>query len=247
MNRQFLRSFVRRLGFDGMARDRFDLLAASADAAPTYPRLLAQFFSLYAATRPEIWLLQLGANDGSRDDHAGFLREPAHVRSILVEPQTACVARLRQQAAAHPNWTVLPCAFAEQDGTATLHRFDRAEEKGIQLDVFASFDRALLEEKKRYFPLEAGIVAEQVEACSLPTLLRRGGAPRVDILLCDIEGLDHAVIAQLPRLDPLPEIVAFEHRWLTVAQRRASYALLDSLGYAVLHGNEDAWCYRLRT
>jgi FkbM family methyltransferase len=229
-----------------MERDRFDRLCAGQHVASTLPRVLRDFFALYVAVTPEIWLLQLGANDALRDDFSDFLRKPANVTSLLVEPQRACVEKLTASARENPRWRILPFAFAEQDGTATLFQFDAPAEKGIQLDVFASFDRNMLEEKKRYFNLQASIVGETVEACTLATLLARGSAPRLDVLVCDIEGLDHAVIRQLTELRPLPVIVVFEQRWLTVTQRRGCYQLLDSLGYGILHGAEDAWCFRLR-
>lgn len=247
MLRQTLRKLLRSLGFDGMERDRFDRLKAAARAGITSPRILRDFFRLYATSSEHIYLLHVGANDGVKDDFNSFMRQPANVESILVEPQRHCLAKLSAISRDNPRIRVLPVAFGETDGETTLYRFDREFENDIQLDVFSSFDRKMLEEKKRYFSLTAGIVGERVETCTLRTLLARGGAPRMDILICDIEGLDHLVIAQLvATIHPLPVIIVFEQRWLTVDQRRKCYDLLDEQGYGILHGAEDAWCFRLR-
>jgi len=248
MFRQILRKSLRTLGFDGMERDRFDRLRAAERAATTYPRILRDFFHFYATSSESIYLLHVGANDGVKDDFNSFMRQSAKVMSILVEPQRHCFAKLSAIAHQNQRISVLSVAFGETDGETTLYRFDRQFENGIQLDVFSSFDRRMLEDKKRYFSLAAEIVGERVETCTLRTLLVRGGAPRMDILICDIEGLDHLVIAQLvATIRPLPVIIVFEQRWLTAEQRRKCYDLLDEQGYGILHGTEDAWCYRFRS
>lgn len=247
MMRKFARRLIRSLGYDGMERDRFDRLLATEQACLTYPRLLRDFFLLHVERMPHLYFLHLGANDGVKDNFTAFLREPANVESILVEPQRPCLPKLAALQTQNPRIRVLPLAFGQTDGEALLYRFDHEFEKGIQLDVFSSFDRAMLEEKKNYFSLKSAIVSDRVETGTLPTLLARGGAPRLDILVCDIEGLDHQVIEQLvTKIRPLPIIVVFEQRWLTVEQRRHTYQLLDAHGYAVLHGAEDAWCFRRR-
>lgn len=246
MIRSFLRGLLRRLGYDAMARDRFDLLRAGEETSRTYLKLLREVFALYAANADHVYLLHIGANDGVKDDFTASLREPANVAPILVEPQRHCLAKLSSLQAENPRVRVLPVAFGESDGESTIYRFDREFENGIQLDVFSSFDRRMVLAKKRYFRLAAEVVEDPVETCTLRTLLNRGGAPRLDVLLCDIEGLDDLVIKQLlSTIRPLPVIVVFEHRWLTDERRRACYRSLADAGYSILHGTEDAFCFRL--
>ena len=248
MLREIVRSLLHRFGYDAMERDRLDLLRAAEQASETHLQLFRDIFRFYSATSKELHLLHLGANDGIKDDFSGFIRETPNVHSILVEPQSHCLPKLAQLQSANPRIRVLPVAFGETDGTATMYGFDRQREKDIQLDVFSSFDRAMLEQKRAYFGLSAQIVPHAVETCTLRTLLARGGAPRLDLLLCDIEGLDDIVIRQLlGTISPLPSVVVFEHRWLGDERRRAIYGSLRNAGYSILHGAEDAFCFRFGT
>lgn len=246
MSRKIFRRLIRGLGYDGTERDRFDRMRAAEEVAPSQQRTLRDFFRLYAATTDRVYLLQLGANDGTKDDFTAFMRQPAHVEGVLVEPQQTCLARL--SGVVDPTRIrLLPVALGEHDGQGILYRFDRESENGIQLDVFSSFDRRRCEEVRRRLSLTAGIEAVPVETCMLPTLLARGGLPRLDVFVCDLEGYDHVAIEQLvAAVRPLPVIVVFEHRWLSTAQRRRSYQLLEEKGYAVLPGPDDACCFRLR-
>jgi FkbM family methyltransferase len=246
MPRKLLRSLLRSLGYDGMSRDRFDRLRIAEQVAPSHQRILHDYFSLYAAQTDRIHLLHLGANDGVKDDFTAFMRNHPKVESALVEPQLHCLEPLRRLQTLNPRLRVLPCAFGDKDASATLYRFAIEEEKNIQLNVFSSFERDMVEDKKRYFSLQAEIIAETVDACTLPTLLQRAGFPQADILISDIEGFDHAVVCQALALKPLPVIFIFEQRWLSASVRSRCYEMLDHHGYGVLHGDQDALCFRLR-
>lgn len=245
--RSFLRELVRSLGYDGTEKGRFDRLCAAERASETSHSTLRHFFSLYIGQGATARLMQIGANDGALDDYVGFMRDHPRVESALVEPQPSCHTALRRLATANPRIQVLPYALADASGTRTLYRFSRPEERGIQLNVFSSFDRARLDQAKRDLSLQSRIVYDEVEAHALPELLRRAKFSSIDILVADCEGYDHAVVAQaLATLDPLPVILVFEHRWLARKTRNDCYDALDRAGYGIVQGPLDAVCFRSR-
>lgn len=243
MNRQFLRSFVRRLGFDGMSRDRFDRLAAAQIAAETQEQIRPLFYN-WARRDEESYLVQIGANDGTKHDHIRELRDLTNVRSLLIEPNPACLASLHAAVAGNARVCVLPHALAATNSSTEIHRFNGEMEAGLQLNLFTSFSRAHVEHFRRYYRLQTPIVSQQVATRTLASLLREADFPRVDLLFCDIEGYDHLAVDQALALPEPPRLLVFEHFWLSPDQRERCYRALTASGYGLFHGANDTFCAR---
>jgi FkbM family methyltransferase len=242
MLRHLLRKFIRAIGFDGMDVRRFDRLAEAELAGTTHHRLLPHVFARALPASGPAYLMQIGANDGASHDSFAFMHGHPQVHSALVEPQPSCLAALGRLCAGNPRMQIIPHALSAADGTLTLHRFLGETENGRDLSLFTSFDRHHLEHMSRYYQLKTPIAAEQVPASTLASLLARSGFPRLDVLLCDIEGLDHLAVMQGLALSHLPRLIIFEHYWLTPELRKQCYELLDRHGYAVIHGTHDTIC-----
>jgi len=242
--RKLLRSVIRRLGFDGMDRERFDRLAAAAAAGETQEKLRPLFYGWAQQSVRPLFLVQIGANDGSSHDHATALREQANIQSLLVEPNPRCHDALRAICTANPRVQFLPHALGSGDDTTQLYRFAADTEKGLQLDLFTSFSREHVEHFRRYYHLSTQITTQPVETRTISSLLKVSNFPRLDLLISDIEGYDHLAVEQALALPEPPKLIVFEHYWLESARRERCYQRLTEAGYGIFHGATDTFCAR---
>lgn len=246
--KNFFRSWLRRMGYDAVDVRRFDRAMGAEVSWPTHERLLGYLLDRALETngnhRPSF--LQIGANDGVKDNFTGFVLARSGVDITLVEPDPHCATKLSHDFRGSPNVTIIQAALAERDGMAEFFYFEPQEEKGIQLNVFSSFDRALLLEKKRVFALSSSITSRQVRCSRLESIKANSGVLKWDAIVSDIEGYDHEVVRQVCELpaSELPRLLVFEHSWLPPEIRRSCYISLKRCGYAIVAGAHDTISFR---
>lgn len=242
--KSFIRRLVRKFGYDAVDTRRFDRAMGAEASWPSHGKFLSYLMESVVADSQTPCLLQIGANDAVKDNFTSEWLERSGMRIALVEPNPSCVEKLRRKFEDKPNVVILPYALDSEKRQAGFYLFDAAEEKGIQLDVFSSFDRDLLEEKKRCFGLNSGIVAIDVPCDSMEGLSRLAGVEEWDIVVSDVEGFDHEVVRQVCALALPPSLFVFEHSWLIPEVRKACYRKLENRGYAILAGAYDTIAFR---
>lgn len=245
--RSSLRKSLRSFGYDAVDTRRFDRAMGATSSWPTHRRLLDHLLREVAKNSDDFALLQIGANDGVKDNISSVALQLPSVQLGLVEPNPFCVTKLESGVARdRKNVTILPVAFAAEKGNANFYVFDKAFEKGIQLDVFSSFQPELLYKQKSYFHLESEVVRLDVECETLAGITRRCKVDRWDVIISDIEGFDHEVVRQvcLGQVD-LPALFVFEHEWLSLAQRDQCHEQLEARGFALICGAHDTIAWRI--
>jgi len=247
--RSSLRKILRSFGYDAVDTRRFDRAMGATSSWPTHRRLLDHLLREVAKNSDDFALLQIGANDGIKDNISSVALQLPSARLGLVEPNPYCVAQLESGVARdRKNVTILPVAFAAEKGNAKFYVFDKAFEKGIQLDVFSSFQPELLYKQKRYFHLESEVVRLDVECETLAGITRRCDIKRWDVIISDIEGFDHEVVRQVCDGQTLPPaLMVFEHEWLSPEQRKECYENLAASGYALIAGAHDTIAWHMTT
>jgi len=148
-------------------------------------RSLAAVRDFYRALVPPGALaFDVGAN-------VGHVSEPllsAGARVVAVEPQPACVARLRARCGRR-RFTVTQAAVGRTNGTATLHLRPHHANASLRVEW-----------------LGPAIGTLPVPMVTLASLIERHGAPHY--LKVDVEGVEEEVLATLPH--PLP-LLSFEY------------------------------------
>lgn len=174
-------------------------------------RLLAAFKDAY----PEAVFAQIGANDGHAHDPLHPV--PSGWTGVMVEPQPAVFARLRETVGDRAGIRLVNAAVSADAGTVPF---------------FAPADDALgsLE------PVE-GATRIDVRAITFADL----GLTRLDLLLIDTEGHDWVVLRQV---DLRPRLIVYEHLHLQAGDRRAARDHLRGLGYELLEEGLDTLALR---
>jgi len=188
----------------------------------------------------DIFFLQIGAHDGrDKDPVAPFVREH-HWRGLLVEPQKQVFAKLLENYADEKQLLFENSAIAEKDGTLVLYAFE-----GVSPDNPASMATS---SRRHYLTLNSEgrrgkVVAQEVPALSLESLLNKHHVERVDLLQIDTEGYDFNIIKMIDFNRIKPKIIHFESNYLNRSQKEECVRLLDKQGYAFLTLGIDSIAY----
>jgi FkbM family methyltransferase len=179
--------------------------------------------------------VQIGAHEASGDAEPSLLSAVCRHRGVLVEPQPALAAALRDRFKSDPGMQVVECAVGDSKGALPFYFVDdplRALPDWVS--QIASFDKSHLEKFIHQVPRLREYLREvQVEVDTPDGICRRHGIERLDLLMIDVEGWDWNVIRLFPFERIRVELVVFEHRHLSREHRCAAVRRLLSLGFRV--------------
>jgi FkbM family methyltransferase len=192
----------------------------------------------------DVYFIQIGANDGMKDDPLQKFVKEYGWKGILVEPIPEAFEALTKNYGNNPNLKFINAAIAEEDGVRTLYSFRR--DTGFQGGtLYSSFRRDVLLRNTRFIPETARQVVEvPVKCLSMASLLREAAGNAVDLLLIDTEGFDFNILKMIDFSVLLPPIIAYEHAHLSKSDMIAATELLLSQGYRLTRDNLDTIAYR---
>jgi len=143
--------------------------------------------------------VDIGANDPAHFSNTYFLYR-AGWRGVCVEPQQHLAERIRQF---RPGDRVLNAGLGVDDGMLTFYE--------IHPHTLSTFDEPTA---RRYAQLGHTIVKERpVPILSVSELIKQYAiSPDLDLVSIDIEGDEHAIVAELIRLGVRPKVIVCETR-----------------------------------
>ncbi len=198
-----------------------------------------------AATRPDLFFIQIGSNDGSvRDPIYQFVRQHQW-HGILVEPIKYYFDRLRANYAGIPHLIFENVAISDRMQTREFYRVQEGLRHVPQwCEGLGSFYKDVILKHQWAIPdIERLIVTERVQCIAFADLLRKHRVRQVDLLLIDTEGYDYEIIRQIDFQAITPAVLMYEHRHLKADERIACEKTLRDLGYSLAHrfANTLAW------
>lgn len=222
------------------ARDELDAWRLACNEAPD---VLALVIESRLGAVPHPFLVQIGANDGVRDDDLRPHLLTGRWSGILVEPQPGPFARLQRNYAHIEGLAFENCAISSAPGTLTLYGFS-GHAGDAQLDVFTRTDRDFIARLGAELEIDGEIERFDVPASTYAELLARHGSPRVDLLVIDTEGHDGEILRSLDLRTAGPPVIQFEHMNLSARERLGCYRLLVEHGYRLLPHRRDTVAVR---
>jgi FkbM family methyltransferase len=158
-------------------------------------------------------VFDVGANFG--DKTAAFLSTGAHV--VSVEPQPACVARLKERFAQQPAVTVVPKGLGSRVGLLQMNI-------NTQAPALSTFSQDWMEGR---FKGQVWDQKVEIAITTLDNLVRQHGVPRYTKI--DVEGFEYEVIQGLTQRIGIVSI-EFTSEYLDNSLRIMSY--MENLGYS---------------
>jgi FkbM family methyltransferase len=212
------------------------------------PGLLRAFASAY----PEAFFVEIGANDGRKEDQLRPFILACPWRGIMVEPVPFVFERLKSNYSGLDRIAVENAAIADDDGRRRLYHLAPIEGKELDrvpdwYDAIGSFSRENVLRHADHIPdLELRVVCTEVPCLSFESLCRKHGVARVDLLLTDTEGYDREIIHAIDFSVHRPRLVIYEHKHLDLDERAECRELLHGIGYETMEAYIDTWCLDTR-
>jgi FkbM family methyltransferase len=212
------------------------------------PKLIRAF----ADTYPEAVFVEIGANDGVQHDHLRPLILSGRWSGVMVEPVPYVFERLRGNYGGMERVRLENAAVADRDGARPFyHLAEAAKEERARLpewyDGIGSFSReAVLGHGDLVPDIERRLMEREVQTLTLESLCRKHGLHEVDLVLVDAEGYDAEIIRAIDFDLQRPRLLIYEHYHLSHADRAASRARLEALGYELLEEHFDSFCLDVR-
>ncbi len=173
--------------------------------------------------RPDMFFLQIGANDGVRRDPIRKYILELHWRGVLVEPIPGVFASLVSNYSGVAGLQFENAAVCNTNGKVKFFIHPKHSDcSGLKVRT---------RKQKR-----TTMVESEVSAITFESLLVKYGIQQLDLLQLDAEGFDFEIIKTVPFPQMRPGILRYEHKHIDNA---ACMRYLADWGYSFMHEKND--------
>lgn len=189
----------------------------------------------FANGRPDVFFLQIGANDGKTDDRLYQLVRGRGWRGVLLEPVKHLFDRLVSNYAGSQGLIFENSALGEKDGKAAFYHLRQTGDSIPHwYDQLGSFRREVVLSHGQAIPdIQNYLVEESVDCISFGSLVMRHNIERIDLILIDTEGYDLEILRTIDLDRFQPALIIYEQKHLSSADKARAVALLRGHGYKV--------------
>ena len=185
--------------------------------------------------------IQIGSNDGLKNDplRKNILAE--HWKGILVEPDFLNFQKLIQNYSGHPGLAFENIGIAGKNGSMTFHYIEGVNEKDpAWLDQVGSFDESTFLKNISFQPgLETRHKTREIPVMTFETLVEKYQMTYLDLLHTDAEGYDYKILSSINFSRLTPRIVMFESKWMSAAELKELIDKFRSLQYKIVRDGID--------
>lgn len=236
--KQLFKKVARSIGYEIYRADT-PLAALMSDPVRSH---IAYALTKVVRSLEGLRFLQIGANDGRRNDPICDYIDRFGWSGVFVEPDPVMMASLQAHRPG-PRFSYMPFAVARQTGRFTFYSLE-----GKELPEFANglgtLSRKRIEAAARHLEkFKPRIVKKEVDCLSVSDLVAQVGKV-FDVCVIDVEGLDYEILQLLAESHALAKIVHYEHKCLSEKDQQGSFSFLKDKGYDLLVSEQDCTAYR---
>lgn len=193
----------------------------------------------------KIFFVQIGSNDGIRDDRLYKFIRLYKWGGVLIEPQkkTFEILKLNYSFSKNQNLIFENCAVAEEDKYMNLFKINEISDVFSAISSFKKeevqklIDSGYVERKAKenYINLpkekKDWIISEKVKCVKINALLEKHKIENIDLLCIDTEGYDDKIVLSFPFEKIKPKIIIFEHTSLSAHKKEKIESFLNYHSY----------------
>ena len=199
--------------------------------------LQQQTLDLFRRLYPSAKIVQIGANDGVLADPLRKHILASNWTGVLVEPQPEIFEILRRNYSAQTSRLKFErAAITSHDGRVTLHTAPMDNES-IRGDSLASLSAGPLQQM-----LGDKLNSVEVDGLTFESLLSRNDIDRPNLVVIDTEGHDEQIVAGIDFDKYRPELLVYEHIYMTERRRVHVKERLVEFGYECVEEGLDTIC-----
>jgi FkbM family methyltransferase len=205
-----------------------------------------QLLDAFAATYPEAFFVEIGSNDGQRDNHLRPRILASRWRGVMVEPVPYLFDRLRRNYADVERVALENAAVADRDGELPFFHLAEAAEGEPVPDWYSeigSFSREFVLGHRHEIPdIDRRLVETSVPCLRFESLCRKHSVEQLDLVLIDAEGYDAEIVDGIDLVARHPRLLVFEHYHLPAERLAECERRLGEAGYETLAEGFNTWC-----
>ena len=188
----------------------------------------------------QIFFIQIGANDGTKDDAIVKFVKENRWQGILVEPVKYLFDKLIITYAGY-DLILENSAITNSNGLGQIFRLENNDlPLPLWFDGLASFDKnILLSHNLDITDIDSLIIEETVNTITWNSLIDKYKVNKINILHIDTEGYDWDIIKMIEFDKIQPEIIIYEYHHLTVYNCNKSIIYLKNNGYYVFRSSNS--------
>jgi FkbM family methyltransferase len=211
-----------------MARSQIDVLALLIDIE-------------FRSRTP--FFVQVGANDGIRDDQISAFVRQGRWTGILIEPQPDVFEQLKRNYGEFRQLIFENVAVSTSKEELKLYKFVVEQNGARTPSAFTTADKSRLQSASKRFGWSYPIEEIKVPTATIQGLLEKHRVEQCDMVIIDTEGMDYDVIQTIDMSRNRPSIIQFEHIHLPESKLQRCFEHLGSHGYRFISVQRDVIAY----
>jgi FkbM family methyltransferase len=198
------------------------------------------FFTLLSRKSSPVSFIQIGANDGMKNDPIFPFVKQYHWKGILVEPLPDFYEKLVGNYQSAKNLTFENVGISDQNGEMDFYYLPPEYDKPEWLQQIGTFDKEAIEFNLANFPELIGkIERRKIQTFTLKHLLDKNKVLKMDLLIIDAEGFEYKILRQLEQLSEKPSYILFEWGCLKENVQNDLFNFLRDLKYKLYSSSGD--------
>ena len=206
----------------------------------------------------DFFFVQIGANDGKKNDPIYDLVIKYNLSGLLVEPLDGAFQSLLKNYNGNSNLIFENVAISNKEGYQSIYEIKKEfqdtyeEETKEKATMMASFNKDhvrkyLRRGMKEFFKdkqIDDYIDEVQVKTISFDTLMQKHRIKNIDLLQIDTEGFDFEIIKMVDFNKYSPKLINYESVHLNASDRAQCESLLKENGYLLLNNKADTYAIK---
>ncbi len=186
----------------------------------------------------DLFFVQIGANRAEVNDP--ILRQIVlrGWRGILIEPQLAPLANLKQALRHFPGLVFENIAVAERPGEKDFFSIEKTSDSPAWIYQVSSFKAEVTSKVATHLP-QASINKTSIPCTTLNLLLEKHQVQSLDVLLIDTEGYDAKILQSFDLHRYQPRLICYEHFHLNPDEKVDTEKHLQKYGYSTQENGYD--------
>jgi len=224
----------------------------------SFEHFLALYFSKISSN--DFFFIQIGANDGKRDDPIYEFVIKYNLSGILVEPQKIVIKELRKNYKDCNKLIFSNIAISNRNEYRKLYTVKKSFQSIYTRNSIsdatgiASFNKDFVRrnvkdklKKEKFFReknVDEYIEEEEIKSLSFETFIKKYNVKRIDFLQIDVEGFDFEIIKMINFNKFNPDLINYEHRHLKNIDQTKCENLLRSKSYTLFKHGSDTCAFK---
>jgi FkbM family methyltransferase len=197
-------------------------------------------FTLLSKKLKRVSFVQIGANDGIKNDPIFPYVRKYQWRGILVEPLPNLFEKLVVNYEADKALVFENVGIGDKNEEMNFYYLPPEYNYPDWLQQIGTFDKNAIEFNLSNFPEVIGKVeARKIKVITLKELFKKNEISKIDLLIVDAEGFEYKILRQLSELPEKPSYILFEWGCMKEDVRNALFDLLRELEYKLYSGGGD--------